>query len=145
MRMGVSGYKTRTCLARRYFRRKAMELIVTVSEDLSLNAGAVSVYADTLCIHSPERSLFDQLCAWLDQCPRPTTGFNHWVLGIGATALCLRWGTYLADTVLIAYAHPGSSTEQLAKEVLGWGKPVRTLHHESTAPLRAIGVALFEE
>jgi len=51
----------------------------------------------------------------------------------------------LADTVLIAYAHPGSSTEQLAKEVLGWGKPVRTLHHESTAPLRAIGVALFEE
>jgi hypothetical protein len=73
-----------------------MELIVTVSEDLSLNAGAVSVQADTLCIHPPERTLFDQLCAWLDQCPWPTVGFNHWVLGIGATALCLRWGTYLA-------------------------------------------------
>lgn len=23
-------------------------------------------------------------------------GFNHWVFAIGATALCLRWGTYLA-------------------------------------------------
>ena len=51
----------------------------------------------------------------------------------------------LADTIFIAYAHPGSSTEQLAKEVLGWGKPVRTLSHESTNSLRAIGVTLFEE
>lgn len=51
----------------------------------------------------------------------------------------------LADTIFIAYAHPGSSTEQLAKEVLEWGKPVRTLSHESTNSLRAIGVTLFEE
>ena len=81
-----------------------MELIITVSDDLSLNAGAVSGQADTLCIHPPERLLFDQLCTWLDQCPRPTTGFNHWILGIGATALCLRWGTYLA--VLMDEAKP---------------------------------------
>lgn len=104
MKMGVFGDETGTCLTWRYFRRKDMELIVTVSEDLSLNAGAVSVQADALCIHPPERLLFDQLCAWLDQCPRPTTGFNHWILGIGATALCLRWGTYLA--VLMDEAKP---------------------------------------
>jgi hypothetical protein len=96
MKMGVFGDETGARLTRRYFRRKDMELIVTVSENLSLNAGTVSVQADTLCIHPPERPLFDQLCAWLDQCSPPTTGFNHWILGIGATALCLRWGTYLA-------------------------------------------------
>lgn len=36
----------------------------------------------------------------------------------------------LADTVLLAYTHPGSSTEQLAKEVSGWGKSDYTLAHE---------------
>ncbi|MCI0578101.1 MAG: hypothetical protein L0332_17065 [Chloroflexi bacterium] len=64
----------------------------------------MSIQADTFCIYPPEPSLFDQLCAWLDQCPRPTTGFNHWGLSIGATALCLRWGTYLA--VLMDKAKP---------------------------------------
>lgn len=51
----------------------------------------------------------------------------------------------LADRLLIAYAHPNSSTEQLAKEVLEWGKPVCILPHESTTSLQAIGVKLFEE
>lgn len=81
-----------------------MELIVTASDNLSLYAGAVTTQADILVIHPPEPSLFDQLCTWLDQCPRPTVGFNHWVLAIGATALCLRWGTYLA--VLMDEAKP---------------------------------------
>ena len=76
MKMGVFGDETGTCLTWRDFRRKDMELIVTVSDDLSLNAGTLSGQADALCIHPPERTLFDQLCAWLDQCPRPTTGFN---------------------------------------------------------------------
>lgn len=51
----------------------------------------------------------------------------------------------LADAVLIAYAYPGSSTEQLAKEVLGWGKPVYTLPHDSTWPLQSLGVKTLEE
>jgi predicted Rossmann fold nucleotide-binding protein DprA/Smf involved in DNA uptake len=51
----------------------------------------------------------------------------------------------LADAVLIAYAHPGSSTEQLAQEVLGWDKPVFTLAHESNAPLQAMGAKIMEE
>ncbi|MCI0398775.1 MAG: hypothetical protein L0332_13695 [Chloroflexi bacterium] len=73
-----------------------MELIVTVSEHLALHASTVTRQANTLCLRPSDPPLFDQLCAWLDQRPSPTVGFNHWVLAIGATALCLRWGTYLA-------------------------------------------------
>lgn len=69
-----------------------MKLIATVSEHCFLDASTVTTRGDMIHIHPPERPLFDQLCTWLDQCPPPTAGFNHWVLGIGATALCLRWG-----------------------------------------------------
>lgn len=81
-----------------------MELKVPVSEDFSLLAGTVEQEAELITIHPPEESIFDQLCIWLDQRPSPTIGFNHWVLSIGATALCLRWGTYLA--VLMDRAKP---------------------------------------
>jgi hypothetical protein len=73
-----------------------MNLDVDVSESLTLRAGLVSKINDRLLIAPPGQSMFDQLCDWLDQHPLPTVGFNYWVLGIGATALCLRWGTYLA-------------------------------------------------
>ena len=73
-----------------------MELQVAVSGEFTLSAGRIATEADLLTIEPPETSVFDQLCAWLDQCPPPTAGFNHWVLALGATALCLRWGTYLA-------------------------------------------------
>ena len=133
MKMGVFGDETGTCLTWRYFRRKDMELIVTVSEGLSLNAGAVSVQADTLCIHPPERLLFDQLCTWLDQCPRPTTGFNHWILGIGATALCLRWGTYLA--VLMDEAKPiDPQAGQLATSMIS-DEEMRRINIEASSNL----------
>jgi predicted Rossmann fold nucleotide-binding protein DprA/Smf involved in DNA uptake len=56
-----------------------------------------------------------------------------------------RFVAALADVVLIAYAHPGSSTEQLAQEVLGWGKPVYTLAHESNAPLQEMGAKAVHE
>ena len=35
----------------------------------------------------------------------------------------------LADVVLVAHAQPGSKTERLAQEVVGWGKQVYTLGH----------------
>lgn len=73
-----------------------MELQVSVSEKFTLNAGRVKTEANLLTIEPPERPLFDQLCSWLDKCSPPTVGFNHWVFAIGATALCLRWGTYLS-------------------------------------------------
>lgn len=113
-----------------------MELTVTVSDDLSLNAGTVSVRADTLCIHPPERPLFDQLCAWLDQCPRPTTGFNHWILGIGATALCLRWGTYLA--VLMDEAKPiDPQAGQLATSTIS-DEEMRRINIEASSNLACL-------
>jgi len=73
-----------------------MNLIVPVTPELSLQAGVVTPQGDRFVITPPAQTLFDQLCAWLDQCPPPTAGFNHWVLSIGDTALCLRWGSYLA-------------------------------------------------
>lgn len=73
-----------------------MELIVRVSESFSLKAGVIIENNGSFLILPPEKLLFDQLCEWLDQLPPPTVGFNYWALGIGATALCLRWGTYLA-------------------------------------------------
>jgi hypothetical protein len=69
-----------------------MELHIPVSENFSLFAGIAERKGDLMTIHSPEKTLFDQLCTWLDQ----RVGYNHWVFSIGATALCLRWGTYLA-------------------------------------------------
>ena len=44
-----------------------------------------------------------------------------------------------ADTVLIAHTQPGSKTEQLAQEVLGWGKQVHTLDHAANEHLLALG------
>ena len=50
-----------------------------------------------------------------------------------------RFVAALADTVLIAHAQPGSKTEQLAREVLGWGKQVYTLDHPANEHLLALG------
>jgi hypothetical protein len=38
--------------------------------------------------------------------------------------------------VLIAHAHPGSKTAQLAQEVAGWDKLVFTLDHPANAHLQ---------
>ncbi len=50
-----------------------------------------------------------------------------------------RFVAALADTVLIAHAQPGSKTEQLAQEVVGWGKQVHTLDHPANEHLLALG------
>lgn len=49
----------------------------------------------------------------------------------------------LADTVLIAHAQPGSKTEQLAREVLGWGKQVYTLSHPTNEHLLALAAKVW--
>jgi len=54
-----------------------------------------------------------------------------------------RFVAALADTVLIAHAQPGSRTEQLAQEVVGWGKPVCTLDHPANERLLALGVLRY--
>lgn len=73
-----------------------MELRIRITADFSLSAGQATTAGDLVIIHPPEPTMFDQLCAWLDRRPRPTGGVHHWIMSIGATALCLRWGTYLA-------------------------------------------------
>ena len=50
----------------------------------------------------------------------------------------------LADEILIAYAHPNSSTEQLAKEALGWGKSVYTLPNEQNTHLQQQDVYIYK-
>ena len=50
-----------------------------------------------------------------------------------------RFVAALADTVLIAHAQPGSKTEQLAQEVVDWGKQVYTLDHPANEHLLVLG------
>ncbi len=45
----------------------------------------------------------------------------------------------LADEVFVAYAEPGSATEDLCREVLGWGKPLLTLDSPENAGLISLG------
>ena len=50
----------------------------------------------------------------------------------------------LADAVLIAHARPGSKTEALAREVIGWGKAVYTLDHPANSNLLELGARRME-
>jgi len=45
-----------------------------------------------------------------------------------------------ADLVFIAYAAPGSRTEELCSRVRQWGKPVWTFADAATVHLQALGV-----
>jgi len=63
-----------------------------------------------------------------------------------ATALTRnRFVAALADAVLIAHAQPGSKTEQLAQEVMEWGKEVYTLDNAANGNLLALGAKLYVE
>jgi hypothetical protein len=54
-----------------------------------------------------------------------------------------RFAAALAEAVLIAHARPGSKTEGLAREALGWGKRVFTLEHAANEGLVRLGVGLW--
>lgn len=73
-----------------------MKITVKVSDDFYLDAGTIIEATDSIHILPPYIPLFSQLCDWLEERPLPTTGYTCWALGIGATALCIRWGTYLS-------------------------------------------------
>jgi len=55
-----------------------------------------------------------------------------------------RFVAALANAVLIAHARPGSKTEALAREVIGWGKPVYTLDHPANRNLLELGARRME-
>lgn len=54
-----------------------------------------------------------------------------------------RFMAALAGKVLIPYAHPGSSSEQLAQEAKQWGKPVYTLAHSANQHLIDAGIQIW--
>lgn len=68
-----------------------------------------------------------------DKEKRPTAALaeerNHFVAAV-------------ADKLFIAYAHPGSKTETLAREAIAQGKPVFTFDHTATANLREMGAGV---
>ena len=72
------------------------KLSVKVKDDIVLDAGTIKDNGEEHLVLPPEKSLFKQLTSWLLQQAAPSTGPDDWVLGIGVTALCLRWGTYLS-------------------------------------------------
>ena len=51
-----------------------------------------------------------------------------------------RFVAALAERVLFVHAAPGGRTEALAREVIGWGKPVHAIAHEANAHLFSLGV-----
>ncbi len=63
----------------------------------ALQAGDVEVENRLLTISPPSPSMFDQLLVWLEtRSLRTSVELDPQMMGVGATALCLRWGTYLA-------------------------------------------------
>lgn len=47
--------------------------------------------------------------------------------------------TAIANSIFVAYAHPGSKTEELCRKALRWGKTVYALQSDFNANLFAMG------
>jgi hypothetical protein len=78
-------------------RSERQSLVVPLPGGPVLDAGAIEHGEDLLTVHPPSISLFDQVLERVTgggapsrQTPDPER------MGLGATALCLRWGSYLA-------------------------------------------------
>lgn len=74
-------------------------LRVRVDSGLWLDMGYLLREGAVLTIQPPRKSVFDQLRSYLHTVPVPAAdppNLTASMVGIGATALCLRWGTYLA-------------------------------------------------
>lgn len=63
----------------------------------------------------------------------------------GLAAVRNRCVAALADRVLFIHAAPGGRTEALAREVIGWGKPVYALAHEANAALMDLGARVLND
>lgn len=56
-----------------------------------------------------------------------------------------RFVAALAERVLFIHAAPGGRTETLAREVIGWGKPVYALAHPADAALMDLGARILSD
>jgi hypothetical protein len=75
-------------------------LTVLLPDGHALQAGNVEVENRLITISPPSPSMFDQLLDWLEtRSLRTPVELDPEMMGVGATALCLRWGTYLAILV----------------------------------------------
>ena len=81
-------------------------LTVRVNRDLTLNAGwweEMPVADGTMrrYVHPPETTLFEQVLAYLMSLPQEPdySGLNMGREAVAATAVCLRWGSYMAVLV----------------------------------------------
>lgn len=75
------------------------KIMVQVTPEFALDAGTVFEDKDSVTINAPELPLFDQLCAWLVERPSVDRAGGQPKLSqvyIGATAIFMRWGTWLA-------------------------------------------------
>jgi hypothetical protein len=82
-------------------------LVDTLSDTLTLDAGSVLETADGVTILPPAIPMIDQLLAYLDGRPQHDHDIQIRHQAVGCTALCVRWGTYLATlTDANAPLHP---------------------------------------
>ena len=92
------------------------QIEIKVSDELTLNAGSVEETAEQLFIHPPATPMIDQLLAYLEPKPYHYCGIQIQHMAVGFTALCVRWGSYLATvmdaTTDLHPAIPGSGNEQ---------------------------------
>ena len=70
-------------------------LEVLVTDSFGLDAGEIHRREDAVVVEPSRVAMFDQLVDWLSR-ERLERELDASTMGIAATALCLRWGSYLA-------------------------------------------------
>jgi hypothetical protein len=69
---------------------------IKVTDDIVLDGGTIEETGEHFTISPPVTPMIDQLLTQLDEMPERTGDFKIEHLGVGFTALSVRWGTYLA-------------------------------------------------
>jgi hypothetical protein len=69
---------------------------IKVSDELTLDAGSIEETRDQLVIHPAATPMIDQLMRYLEGKPYHYSGIQTRHMAVGFTALCVRWGSYLA-------------------------------------------------
>jgi hypothetical protein len=83
---------------------------ISVTDDLTLDAGSIEETGEQFVIQPPDTPMIDQLFAYLDQKPNCSSDIQIQHQGVGFTALCVRWGSYLATLMDVAAdLHPAIS------------------------------------
>ena len=76
-------------------------LKIRVNDDLVLDAGCWEEGPDGRRVHPPAKTMFEQVIDYLSDMPEPSP--YPWPRvgeeAVAATAVCLRWGSYLAVLV----------------------------------------------